>query len=512
MTPAPPARARRLPYRPPLWPVTVLWTLALGLWGLDRGHSLWRDEAATWQVALRPTGEITHLLGQVDAVHGLHYLLVHAVFEVFGPSTTALRLPSVLAFCVTAGLVTVLGQRLSGRATGLAAGLLLGLLPAVQFQLQEGRAYALVTACVTAAGLLLVTALRRPPRSSPSPSRRRCAHWSLWPGYAALVLVAALLNWLSLLVLPAHALTLALARAPRAVWTRWCAAAAAAGAGAAPLVWFSRTQSGQVSWIPALTWQALLGPAALCALGAFGAWADGRARRAGPAGPGARPAGGPSLAAFALPLLTVPFALLALVSLVQPVFLDRYVLFTMVGLALSLGALLAAAARTVARRHPLTARLLVPVVVLLVFAAMLPTQLANRSPASRVDDVFSAAERVARVKRPGDAVLFVPAARRDTALVSPAAFRGLADVALARSPIASGTLKGEESAPAEIRRALLARQRVVLVSDAGKAAARPAGAERDRVKLTTLREHFRLVSDESARGRRVSVWERLPGH
>ena len=42
---------RRRSERPFLWVVPVVWTVGLGLWGLSRQDSVWRDEAATWQVA-----------------------------------------------------------------------------------------------------------------------------------------------------------------------------------------------------------------------------------------------------------------------------------------------------------------------------------------------------------------------------------------------------------------------------------------------------------------------------
>ncbi len=169
--------------RLPLWPIPLLWTLALGLWGLSRQHSVWRDEAATWQVARRSVADIWHMLGQVDAVHGLYYLLMHGIFECFGPGTTALRLPSVLAMAVAAACVTTIGHRLAGVWAGLAGGLAFGLLPAVQFYLQEGRPYALITAGAGIATLLLVTALE---------GRGRAVHWAAYGGTVAGVRAAEL--------------------------------------------------------------------------------------------------------------------------------------------------------------------------------------------------------------------------------------------------------------------------------------------------------------------------------
>ncbi|MFE2547081.1 hypothetical protein ACFXGI_00725 [Streptomyces sp. NPDC059355] len=479
---------------PLIWLIPSLWTLGLGLWGLARQDSVWRDEAATWQVAGRSTGEIVDMLGNVDAVHGLYYLLMHGLFEVFGASTTTLRLPSVLAVAAAAACVAVIGRRLAGFWAGLGGGLALALLPAVQFYLQEGRPYALVAAGAGLSTLLLVSLLSEVPGTGRSGRRA----WPRWTAYAVAVLVCALLNWLSLLVLPAHAATLWWVRAGRGVWLRWAAYGACAVAGALPLVLFSRSQSDQVSWIPPLTWHMMIGPAILLAVGGVCALAD-------------RPrAGRLSATAVGLPLLAVPQLGLIGISLVQPLFLDRYVLFSMVGLALLIGAGLAAAVGAARPLFPRGAGLLVPGAIGISVLALLPVELGKRAPASRVDDVLAVAGEVARLGRPGDAVVFVPAARRDTALVSPEAFAGLADVALERSPVASATLKGEEADPARIREALLGRSRVLLVTDAAKVA-KPSGAARDAAKAAVLKERFTVVEDRQVRGRRVTVYERRQG-
>ncbi|MBW5486931.1 hypothetical protein GPJ59_35150, partial [Streptomyces bambusae] len=147
------------------------------------------------------------------------------------------------------------------------------------------------------------------------------------------------------------------------------------------------------------------------------------------------------------------------------------------------------------------------VVVAASAVALLPVALAKRAPASRVDDVLAVADEVARLKAAGDAVLFVPAARRDTALVSPGDFAGLADIALARGPVESGTLKGEEADPARIRAAMLAQRRILLVTDATRVA-KPVSAQRDAVKTAVLRDHFTVTEDRQVRGRRVTVYER----
>ncbi|MGJ5891456.1 glycosyltransferase family 39 protein [Streptomyces niveiscabiei] len=465
---------RRLPV---VWAVPVVWTWAFGLWGITRQDSVWRDEAATWQVASRSTGEIWRMLGNVDVVHGFYYLLMHVLFEWFGASVLTLRLPSVAGIAVAAGCVAVVGCRLADRWVGLAAGLALGLLPAVQFQLQEGRSYALVAAGAAVATLLLVDGVR---------GRGR------WVLYGGVVLVIGLLNWLSLMMLAAHLVTLAWCRAGRRVWVRWGAAGALATAGVLPLVLFSRSQSEQVSWIPPLTWGTLIGPAVLVGIGCAGALVD-------------RPrAGQLSVTAVGLPLLVVPQAGLIGLSLIQPLYMDRYVLFSMLGLALLIGSSLGAAIRTFSKARGVV----LAGVVALATVALLPYSLAKRAPSSRIDDVLAVASDVRRLKAPGDAVVFVPAARRDARSVSPDAFAGLRDIALVQGPRESGTLKGVEADAGRIRAAVLNERRVLLVTDAEEIA-RPARAARDRAKVGVLERYFRVVADEQVRGRRVIVFERL---
>ncbi len=461
--------------------------LALGLWGITRQDSMWRDEAATWQVAHRGLPEIWHLLGHADVVHGLYYALMHVVFEVFGDSLLTLRLPSVLAMAVAASLAADLGARLAGRWSGLGTGLAFALLPALQTYAQEGRPYAMVTAAVALASWLLVAALHRP--------RART-----WSAYALVVLLGALLNWFSLLALLAHAATLALARPHRTIWARWLLAASTAVLGALPLVLASQGQSRQVSWIQPTTPGTTYAVAATIFAAGGCALLD-RARK--PAGPTPAAAGKLSLAAVAVPLCAVPQLTLLAVSLTwQPLYVGRYVLFAYIGLALLLGALTA----TLATHLPTHPGVPLAAVTALAFLALLPAEQHVRSAHSRVDDILAAATLVDEARGQGDAVVFIPSARRDTALVTPGAFHGLRDIALAQSPVESDTLHGIETDPDTTARALLRERHIILISDADT---RPAHNARDRAKQRVLREHFVKRSTTIRRGRSLTLYERI---
>ena len=79
----------------------------------------------------RSLGQISNLLLHVDAVHGPYYLGMHVVVRTLGSSEVALRLPSLVATSLAAGILAALGMRLARKtelpapaATGLLAGLL----------------------------------------------------------------------------------------------------------------------------------------------------------------------------------------------------------------------------------------------------------------------------------------------------------------------------------------------------------------------------------------------------
>ncbi|MET9388896.1 glycosyltransferase family 39 protein [Streptomyces sp. NPDC006624] len=472
-------RARAVPVAVP-----ALTALALGLWGIERQGSMWRDESVTYQVAHRSPGELWGLLGGIDAVHGLYYLLMHAVFAVWDGGLVALRLPSVLGTALAAAGVGAIGARLSGRAAGTLAGLVFVLLPLTQHHAQEGRSYALVTAGVTGATYFFL-------RASSDPRAR----W--WTAYALTLAVASWLHAFAALVLVAHGLTLWWSGARRREARRWAGAAAGVGLGLLPLAVISAGQAeAQLGWLGrpgAGAWLLYAGLSAtavlLCRL----------LLRAGH--PGA-----PALTCLALPLLIAPAGLLMTVSLVKPWYVDRYVLYGMTGLALPAGSALA---WTVGRRHRLAPapRLLTACVsVALAVAVLLPWSLLVRSPESRKDDVAAVARAVERQARPGDGVLFMPARRRAWLLPYPEIHERLDDLALARPPRRSHTLHGTELSPAAIHRAIAASGRVIALQDEAGQPLDPFPGE--EVKRRALRGHFEECERVRVRGGQVVLYVR----
>ncbi|MFH9004447.1 hypothetical protein ACH4E5_14530 [Streptomyces afghaniensis] len=464
----------------------------IGLWGLDRG-GMWGDESVTFQVAQRTVPQIWRLLHDVDAVHGLYYLFMHAVLTVH-PGEVVLRLPSVCAATATAGLVAALGVRLAGPRVGLWAGLLYAITPMTGHYAQEGRSYALVAAGVTGATLLLL-------RAAEAVTVRA---W--WP-YGTVVALTCLLHELAVLVLCAHALTLALLRVPRAVWSGWGRAAGAAVLVLLPLVWVSQGQSGQVAWLVTPGWDRAgrlvrnfcPGPAGVAFWGPLLLMAVGLGAR--------RPV------AVALPLLLVPPGILMAVSQARPLFHDRYVLYSLAGASL----LVAAGAGRVAgalgrvrfegRRVRVGGRQVhallgvTGVLALIVtFVHQLPVHRQDRSAAHRPDNLAAVSALAHRQMRPGDPVLFVPSVGRLAALAYPKGFRQVRDIALREAAPRSGTLWGRETTPEQLRHRLASVDRVWVVAEAY--ALDPRWSPRDpveRAKRAVLAEEF-TVREEHARG------------
>ncbi|MFD0266797.1 hypothetical protein ACFVGY_09405 [Streptomyces sp. NPDC127106] len=456
------------------WLPPVL-ALLLGLWGLGRGGSMWRDESVTWQVAHRPLADLAELFGQVDAVHGLYYLLVHGLLltvdalpgtgAAAGPDPSVaglwvLRLPSVAATALAAAGVATIGRRLAGERAGLLAGLVFAVLPPVQTYAQEGRSYALVAAAVVWATYLML-----------------CERWT---AYAAVLLLGCWLHEFAVLALLAHAVTAR--RSPG-----WRRGAAAVLVLLLPLAWLGVRQVGQqLGWLGRPSWRDWAAYGAVAAA----MWLLTR----GSAVPR-------ELVRVAVPLALLPPGLLIAVSLVHPLYVDRYVLYALAGLALAAGARLAAV-----RRWRRAVPWLVVAAVLVPFGWW---SVWLRTPESRKDDALAVAAAVRERARPGDAVLFLPARRREWLLSSPAVYRGLWDLALDRSPAASASLWGTELPSGEIRARLVdGAPRVIGLMD-------PAGQPLDRypreaVKRQTLVSHFDLCSVDEVRGARIAVWAR-PG-
>ena len=431
--------------------------LALGLWGIT-GASYWRDEAATMTAVQRPFGELLRMMGHVDAVHGVYYMVMWLVVRLGGTGEVATRLPSVLAMACAAAAVAALGRRLVSPAAGLAAGLLFAVLPQVSLYAQDVREYAFIAALAATGSYLLVRAMT-------TAGRRR--GWMA--GYAVCLGVMGLLNVFSLLLVGAHAITVALAwrRAGRSLAVAWLGGAAGAIVIASPVLALGFAQRGTLSWLttPQLAstvegLRKLIGPADMvvalvlaAVIGTMLAAGDGRERL--------RAAWPPELFALSVPWLVLPPVVLIGVSYLSPVYTFRYVLFCVPAAALLGGAGLAALrwpdARGALAWAPAATGLAVVAVV------GLSAQVAARSPDGHGTNIRAANAIVAGHRRPGDAVLYLGTDSKYFPAAYPSGFVRLDDIALRKTPSQAGNLVGSDYRGSVVRQRLARVSRVWMV-------------------------------------------------
>lgn len=436
---------------------------------------MWGDESVTYQLAHRDLSQIWLTAQHVDLVHALYYAVMHEIFGLFGAGLLTLRLPSVLAMSLAAGGVGLLGLRLAGPRAGLLAGLVFPLLPQVQKYAQEGRSYAMVCALITWATYALVVSV---------PHRAR---WR-WAVYGSTMLLACLLHEFAVLALVAHGVTLLVSRVPRPVLRAWSVTAAGVVAGLLPLAIRSAGQSEQLSWIDGPV--RLSGFLAVAVVGVACALAP-----LGERGP-------VRLSALAVPLLVLPGLLLLIASLVKPLFVDRYVLYSSIGGALLLGAWMDYFHRLRGNSRNTW------IAAVVVLAALVPPSLSLRTPQSRSNDVTAIGATVRKEGRPGDGLLFLSGQHRILTAANPEDTRSLTDLALAWDPVSSNTLAGVELPAREIAARMLEFDRIVAVRAAG---AHSRTDPREEAKTSTLRRHFREYATTHVNGARVTVYVRDHG-
>ncbi len=446
------AASAREPYDAgPVWAMLLppLATLALALWNITT-PSFWRDEAATIAAVRRPFGDLIRMLGNVDAVHGAYYLMMWPIEHLFGHGELVMRLPSALAAAVTAAFVAAIGRRVVSPWAGLAAGLLYAVLPVATRYGQEARSYALVVGAAAIASYLLVRVLEAEP-----PKRRR---WMI--GYAASLAALGVLNIFGLLLIPAHAVTVALhyrrvggGQDARKLATGWLAAALAGVVISSPLLVLGFEQRGQVAWIAnnksssglhtlltlsgsALVTVVVAGVIALSLVlssdtvrGSVGS--SSRADMTTGSAGVRRAAWRWQLTELSLPWLLLPPALLIGASVVSPIYTSRYVLMCIPAAALIGGMAIVALGRVAG-----------PVALVLVLLAGLTTQVTQRQPYGHYDNVRALDRIVAANARPGDVVLYTNPNAESFGAAYSYGLGKLPNIALKQAANPSGTLAG----------------------------------------------------------------------
>jgi mannosyltransferase len=466
-------------------------TLGMTLWGITRA-SFWRDEAATLSVLRRSMPAFWRMLDHADVVHGLYYLTLWPLVRVLGFGELGARLPSAVAMAGAAAGVTAIGRRLLSPRVGLAAGLTFAALPLTSRYGQEARSYAMVMALAVLASYLLVRIIEADEQGA---AQRR------WLGaYAAVLTVMGWANLISLLIVPAHAVTLlwsarsACAQLPGgqpqagalARWRRraagWLIAVAVAGALVFPLVALAwRQRHGTQRFLTMTTFSSV----GSVPRGLTGSWLVFIAVLAlGPAVAAIRGPVRTALTRLCVPWLLLPPFLLLGMGLVTPIYDPRYILFCVPALALLAGSWLdavgvrAAAWRgnrsrtTTAGQSPVPprraradVRAVSAVIAGLAVIALLglPAQFAYRAPDGHGDNIRQVAQILAGHEHSGDGVVYFWPWWRQISAAYPEAFSHLRDVSLARSPAQDGNFTGTQLPVTQIRGRLATVPRVWLV-------------------------------------------------
>jgi mannosyltransferase len=443
-------------YNPgPLWmralpPVVTMLVMLAGI----TVPSYWRDEAATLAAVQRPFGDMIRMLGNVDAVHGAYYFLAWVIVRLFGSGELALRLPSAIAMALAAGFVAALGRRIVSPQAGLAAGILFALVPDITLYGTDARSYALVTAMAAVASYVLVRAL-----GAGHGHQRR---W--WVGYGVSVAVLGILNIFGLLLVAAHAVTMALrmlrpeeGQSRKALAVRWTLSAGLALIVVSPLIVLGWLQRGQLSWLVApgfngaISVTKLIGPP-IMTLAVVIAFVVGVGVTLYKSRDAHAPAWLTTLPGLTLPWLILPPAILLIGSAVTPVYNFRYILFCVPAAALLGGAGIASLGRIGG-----TAALVVVAIL------GLNSQIYFRSPGGHGDDIRQADKIIAAVAKPGDQVFYTNPNEEDFGSAYPYGLVKLPNIQLARPAIPSATLGGTNVSTAVLHNRLAHASRLWIV-------------------------------------------------
>jgi mannosyltransferase len=402
------------------WAIAALAAVISGAWASR--PSLWFDEGATISAsASRTLPELWRLLGHIDAVHGVYYLLMHGWFMIFPPTEFWSRVPSSLAVGAAAAGVTVFTKQFSPRATAVCAGVVFAILPRITWAGIEARSYAFAAAAAVWLTVLFVAAVRRnKPR--------------LWLCYALALMLSILLSLNLVLLVPVYAAMLPLLARERSPVIWWAVTSAVACASMTPFIMFAHGQAFQVNWIFPVSWhyafdiilrQYFDHSVPFAVLTAVLVVAAIVARLTGvpaPAGDMRR------LLIICTAWIVIPTGLTVIYSaIIEPIYFPRYLILT----APAIAVVIAVCIVTIARKPwPIAG------VVLLFAVAALPNYLfTQRWPYAKEGwDYSQVADLISSHAAPGDCLMvdntvpWKPGPIRALLATRPAAFRSLIDV------------------------------------------------------------------------------------
>ena len=386
--------------------------------------SFWYDEAATISASYsRSLPQLWQMLGNVDLVEGLYYLLMHGWFDVFPPTEFWSRVPSGLAVGGTAAGVVVLGRQFVSRDATVASGIICAILPRSTWAGVEARPYALSMMAAVWLTVLLVHATRRDNR------------WA-WLSYGTVLTVSILLDVYLALLFFAHVAFIWAFQRSTTVRVQFAITSAVACCVVTPFIVAAAGQAHQISWIAPIGHRtiedvtiqqyferspafALL--AALLVVAAIVLWLRASAQLTDT---------GRQLLTLAAAWLLIPTALIVVwAAFVHPIYTPRYLAFTAPAIALILGVCIVAVAS-----RPWAVAALIGVFVV---AAAPNYVLAQRNPYAKYGmDYSQVADVIAAKAAPGDCLLvndtvtFMPAPMRPLMAARPDAYRKLVDLTL----------------------------------------------------------------------------------
>lgn len=440
----------------------------LSIWGLGR-QSIWIDEAAS----LGATNQLKATLLGTAGTMGSYYALLDVWTEVVGSSASALRgLSVVFALGVVLACAAVFRRVLEAPAAILAVGVLAASPGLVRYA-QEARSYALVILLSSIAWLCVINAVK-------AEAQAWCARARGWWGTLAVVSVVGVAAH-GLFPLQLAAMVVSLLVLPnRQRLLRSASPAVISSVTTVALL--SQLGAGQIAdWVPPLELEQLrdlvhelLAPEAAAAvvLGLFALIGATHLVRSAPADPFAR-----WLALIPIAWASLPTLGLAVISVIRPYLIPRYVIASTPAIAMLIAVGVIATARAIAREAPGRRRVVTALVALPLVLALTAGQL--RLHDRQGYDWRSAAELVAQSARPGDAVLMTAPSLR---MAFEAAWRD-ADPTITPSviwtPRAFGevrrfdqrsSLAGVRSEVSQVRRIWLVHQTTVGSGDGARAA------------------------------------------
>ncbi len=396
---------------------------AVSLAGAGR-PSFWYDEAATISASYsRSLSQLWQMLGNVDAVHGLYYVIMHGWFQIFPPTEFWSRAPSGLAVGGAAAGIVVVGKQFSSRTVAVTAGVLCAILPRATWAGIEARPYALSMMAAVWLTVLLVHAARRDNA------------W-VWLAYGIALATSVLLDVYLVLLFLAHVIFICVSRRTRTVLTRFTITSVLAGCAVTPFVIVAIGQTHQISWItpigrrtiedvavqqyfersPPVAILSALVVATAIVLWLFTSVQLNDEER--------------QLLTLATAWLVIPTALIVIWSaLVHPIYTPRYLCFTAPAVALVLGVCIGALA---------VKPWIAPALVGLFALAAAPNYvLVQRNPYAKYGmDYSQVADLIIAKAAPGDCllvndtVMFQPAPMRPLMAARPDAYRKLNDLSL----------------------------------------------------------------------------------